>query len=449
MANNKDKLKKLDTYDISLNPSAEKIPGVIPELSANTWFYCSAFTPKYEFDDNISITSGILSKKDTIYSGDNEIIFVYDTDDDTIKGISAIDAVTSAYSGGIGIDVYNNNNIGEISIVQGNKIDTRDTGLSINDKLPECQQNQPISRRIINDNYKTEFAGNSNAFLIIPDLLYKKKNIYTKRLDIKVDEENEETYNIICSDQNNQEKFSCSDLKIYNQILIQQAQVENIYIDQTFFKEHLGKEVYITLANQFNGCNFFIKNSPNILNKDLTVHIYSCGMEASGTCPANKSISFLDISQNNWNTGNPYYYIVRPWDDSERVWYGGNIIKLGYIGKSSLVEDRFLNRWFITENGVEKEVSVIPTPNIEIVSAGHFYSSADERYNFWEYNALQISAMYRYTNDDQIYTSSAIHRLPGYYPPYNIESFASFKFIVASYENNNNNIDIKLVDSRC
>lgn len=447
MANNKDKLKKLDTYDISLNPSAEKIPGVIPELSANTWFYCSAFTPKYEFDDNISITSGILSKKDTIYSGDNEIIFVYDTDDDTIKGISAIDAVTSAYSGGIGIDVYNNNNIGEISIVQGNKIDTRDTGLSINDKLPECQQNQPISRRIINDNYKTEFAGNSNAFLIIPDLLYKKKNIYTKRLDIKVDEENEETYNIICSDQNNQEKFSYSDLKIYNQILIQQAQVENIYIDQTFFKEHLGKEVYITLANQFNGCNFFIKNSPNILNKDLTVHIYSCGMEASGTCPPNESISFLDISQNNWNTGNPYYYIVRPWDDSERVWYGGNIIKLGYIGKSSLVEDRFLNRWFITENGEEIEVNPVSDPKPIITQHGNFYTNNDERYNFWEYNALEISA--NYNNSGIIYGPSAIHRPPGYYPPYNNESFASFKFIVASYEDKNNNIDIKLVDSRC
>lgn len=442
MANNKDKLKKLDTYDISLNPSAEKIPGVIPELSANTWFYYSAFTPRYEFDDNISITSGILSKKDTIYSGDNEIIFVYDIDD-TTKGISAIDAAISAYSGGIGIDVYNNNNIGEISVVQGNNIDTRDTGLSINDILPECQQNQPISRRIISDNYKTEFAGNSNAFLIIPDLLYKKKNIYTKRLDIIDTEEN-----IICSDQNNnQEKFSCSNLKIYNQILIQQAQVENIYIDQAFFKEHLGKEVYITLANQFNGCNFFIKNYSNISN--LTVHIYSCGIEASGTCPPNESISFLDISQNNWNTGNPYYYIARPWDDSYRPWQGGNIMKLGYIGKSSLIGDGNLDRWFITENEVEKQVSVIQSQNIGIVSAGHFYSSADERYNFWEYNALQISAMYKYTNDGPTYTSSAIHRMLGYHPPYNIESFASFKFIVASYENKNNNIDIKLVDSRC
>lgn len=443
MSNNNDKLKKLGTYDISLNPSAEKIPAVIPELSANTWFYYSAFTPKYEFDDNITVTSGILSKKDTIYSGDNDIIFVYDIDD-TTKGISAIDAAISAYSGGIGIDVYNNNNIGEISIVQGNDIDNRDTGLSINDILPECQQNQPTCRRIVSDNYKTEFAGNSNAFLIIPDLLYKKKNIYTKRLDIIGGDED----NIICSDQNNnQEKFSCSNLKIYNQILIQQAQVENIYIDQAFFKEHLEKEVYITLANQFNGCNFFIKNSSNI--SSLTVHIYSCGMEARGTCPANESISFLDISKNNWDTGNPYYYIARPWDDSNKPWEDGNIIKLGYIGNSSLNGDKILNRWFITENEFEKQVSVDRTQNIEIVSAGHFYSSADERYNFWEYNALQISATYKYTNDGPTYTSSAIHRPPGYYPPYNNESFASFKFIVASYENKNNNIDIKLVDSRC
>lgn len=442
---NKDKLKKLDTYDISLNPSAEKIPAVIPELSANTWFYYSAFTPKYEFDDNITVTSGILSKKDTIYSGDNDIIFVYDIDD-TTKGISAIDAAISAYSGGIGIDVYNNNNIGEISIVQGNNIDNRDTGLSINDILPECQQNQPTCRYTFGTgNYKTEFAGNSNSFLIIPDLFYNKtNNIYTKRLDIIGGDED----NIICSDQyNNKETISCSNLKIYNQILIQQTQVENIYIDQSFFTEHLGKEVYITLANQFNGCNFFIKNSSNI--SSLTVHIYSCGMEASGTCPPNESISFLDISQNNWDTGNPYYYIARPWDDSDKPWQGGNIIKLGYIGKSSFIGDGNLDRWFITENEFEKQVSIDRTQNIEIVSAGHFYTSADERYNFWEYNALQISAMYKYTNDGPTYTSSAIHRLPGYHPPYNSESFASFKFIVASYENKNDNIDIKLVDSRC
>lgn len=432
MANNKDKLKKLDTYDISLNPSAEKIPGVIPELSANTWFYYSAFTPKYEFDDNITVTSGILSKKDTIYSGDNDIIFVYDIDD-TTKGISAIDAAISAYSGGIGIDVYNNNNIGEISIVQGNDIDNRDTGLSINDILPECQQNQPTCRYTFGTgNYKTEFAGNSNSFLIIPDLLYKKKNIYTKRLDIIGGDEE----NIICSNQYNKETISCSNLKIYNQILIQQTQVENIYIDQSFFAEHLGKEVYITLANQFNGCNFFIKNSSNI--SSLTVHIYSCGMEASGTCPQNKSISFLDVSENNWNTGNPYY-IIRPWG-------AGNIIKLGYIGKS-FPNNGNLNHWFITENGEEKEVNPVSDPKPKITQHGNFYTNNDERYNFWEYNALEISA--NYNNSGVIYGPSAIHRLPGYYPPYNNESFASFKFIVASYENKNNNIDIKLVDSRC
>jgi hypothetical protein len=449
MSNNNDKLKKLGTYDISLNPSAEKIPAVIPELSANTWFYYSAFTPKYEFDDNITVTSGILSKKDTIYSGDNEIIFVYDRDE-TTKEISAIDAAISAYSGGIGIDVYNNNNIGEISIVQGNNIDKRDTGLSINDILSAHQQNQPTCRhKVSGDNYityKTEFAGNSNAFLIIPDLLYKKKNIHTKRLDIIVNEDIEE--NIICSDQNNnQETFSCSNLKIYNQILIQQAQVENIYIDQTFFKEHLGKEVYITLANQFNGCNFFIKNSPNILNKDLTVHIYSCGMEASGTCPPNESISFLDISQNNWDTGNPYYYIARPWN-GKTTWIDGNIIKLGYIGNSSLKTNRFqFNHWFITENGEEIEVNPVSDPKPIITQHGNFYTKNDERYNFWEYNALEISA--NYNNSGIIYGPSAIHRMLGYHPPYNSESFASFKFIVASYENNNNNIDIKLVDSRC
>lgn len=434
MSNNNDKLKKLGTYDISLNPSAEKIPAVIPELSANTWFYYSAFTPKYEFDDNITVTSGILSKKDTIYSGDNDIIFVYDIDD-TTKGISAIDAATSAYSGGIGIDVYNNNNIGEISIVQGNNIDNRDTGLSINDILPECQQNQPTCRYTFGaGNYKTEFAGNSNSFLIIPDLLYNKtNNIYTKRLDIIGGDED----NIICSDQyNNKETISCSNLKIYNQILIQQTQVENIYIDQSFFAEHLGKEVYITLANQTNGCNFFIKNSSNISR--LTVHIYSCGIEAKGNCPQNESISFLDISENNWNTGNPYYYIVRPWGD-------GNIIKLGYIGKQLKMTG--INKWYITENGEEIEVNPVSDPKPIITQYGNFYTyNDDERYNFWEYNALEVSA--NYNNSGVIYGPSAIHRPPGYYPPYNIESFASFKFIVASYENNNN-IDIKLVDSRC
>lgn len=434
MSNNNDKLKKLGTYDISLNPSAEKIPAVIPELSANTWFYYSAFTPKYEFDDNITVTSGILSKKDTIYSGDNDIIFVYDIDD-TTKGISAIDAATSAYSGGIGIDVYNNNNIGEISIVQGNNIDNRDTGLSINDILPECQQNQPTCRYTFGaGNYKTEFAGNSNSFLIIPDLLYNKtNNIYTKRLDIIGGDED----NIICSDQyNNKETISCSNLKIYNQILIQQTQVENIYIDQSFFAEHLGKEVYITLANQTNGCNFFIKNSSNI--SSLTVHIYSCGIEAKGNCPQNKSISFLDISENNWNIGNPYYYIVRPWGD-------GNIIKLGYIGKQLKMTG--INKWYITENGEEIEVNLVKDPKPIITQHGNFYTNNDERYNFWEYNALEVSA--NYNNSGVIYGPSAIHRPPGYYPSYNSESFASFKFIVASYENKNNNIDIKLVDSRC
>ena len=438
MIKTRDKLKTLNDYAVSTEPTEQKVPAVISD-EKNTSFNYSDLAPKYIAGNNIHIEDSIISKKDTTYTGDNRIITV---NPDT-KEISATSIVTNDYSGDNDTSVHHSDNT-STHVRTFSLINTSIEKPS----LPAAQKKQPTYR----ENYTTKFAGHSNKNIILLDPFWEVDHSKSNRLTRIYKD------HIIYTEMDGTTTITREypELQQTNQIEIHQHNLENIYFDYEFFVEHFGKEIYITKTISTDiskGCKFFITYSKN--NKKLLVYIYSCGVICAGnTTQGNHELCLHDIAFPNWlngQRGSSFNYILKP--------YG---MTMGYTGNSIAVPF-YHDKWY-DANGKEaviyKSSSADPDPTI--VEHFDFYKSQDEcnsgitdpRYEFYNYNGKKIYSSYYLVEE----------RVPGMLPPvyrgfltrpddfiplsYD-EYFSSFKFIISGIDERRDDFDILyLVDSR-
>ena len=167
MIKTRDKLKTLNDYAVSTEPTEQKVPAVISD-EKNTSFNYSDLAPKYIAGNNIYIENSIISKKDTTYTGDNRIITV---NPDT-KEISATSIVSNDYSGD-NISVQHTDN----TSTQVRTFSLTKTSIE-NSSLPAAQKKQPTYR----ENYTTKFAGHSNKNIILLDPFWEVDHSKSNRL---------------------------------------------------------------------------------------------------------------------------------------------------------------------------------------------------------------------------------------------------------------------------
>lgn len=438
MIKTKDKLKKLNDYVDSASPNSQKVPAVIPDKAKNAYFSHSDIAPKYTAGNNIKIEDGIISKKDTTYTGDDHIVTV----DPETKVISARDAIANSY--------YDDRSYG-LESQSVYKSDNQTTHVStfslyntaIDDKLSPAQKKQPTYRA----GYSTKFAGHSNKNLILLDPFWEADHLKSTGFTRVYKDR------IIYTEINGYTSITREypELQQVNQIEIHQHNLLNIYFDYEFFVEHYGKEVYITKTISTDidkGCKFFITNSGS---KKLLIYIYSCGVICSGnTTPEIREVCLQDIAYPNWQLGqrgSSFNYVMKP--------FGMNI---GYTGNTTTIP-AINNKWY-DEYGQEAVVfNPIGIPPI-IMDHYNFYKPptqtfgvADPRYEFYDYNARKISCSYTLKSEASLVPiplhTGTLMRPDGFYPESKDEYFSSFKFIIAGIDERNSNFNILyLVDSR-
>lgn len=437
MIKTRDKLKTLNDYTVSTDPTEQKVPAVISD-EKNTSFNYSDLAPKYIAGNNIYIENSIISKKDTTYTGDNRIITV---NPDT-KEISATSIVSNDYSGD-NISVQHTDN----TSTQVRTFSLTKTSIE-NSSLPAAQKKQPTYR----ENYTTKFAGHSNKNIILLDPFWEVDHSKSNRLTRIYKDR------IIYTEMDGTTTITREypELQQTNQIEIHQHNLENIYFDYGFFVEHFGKEIYITKTISTDiskGCKFFITYSKN--NKKLLVYIYSCGVICAGsTTQGNHELCLHDIAFPNWQNGqggSSFNYILKP--------YG---MTMGYTGNSIAVPF-YHDKWYDV-NGKEAVVykSSSADPDPTIVEHFDFYKSQDEcdsgirdpRYEFYNYNGKKIYSSYYLVEErvpgmlPPVYTG-VLTRPNDFMPLSYDEYFSSFKFIIIGLDERRDDFDILyLVDSR-
>lgn len=438
MDNNQEQIQKLNAYSESINPSGQQIPAVIPSLKQNVKFDYTDLAPKYVAGTNIQIDNHIISKTDTTYSGDNNVIFV---DNDT-KTISAVDVDTNRYVAD-GTTVENKTPDSDIYTF-GLK------NISIESTLPNNMAKQPSYRAAD----ETKFAGISNFNYILDDKIFEEDNTKYTGFTRFYGGSNPFVRCTDATDVTNYKDIEIKNLAQINQISIHQHKLNNLYFDFNFFKDHLGKEIYITRTysaeydsySNYNGCKFFITESVDSQRR-LRVYISTCGMLCFGetnynnsTGSGSKEICLHDISYNEWSNGftnENFNYILKPWE-----------FKTGYTG--NIIENSEEMFWYDEDNNPNYKY-YITYPNIisaTVVSYyNKFYKTNDPRSYWKDFNAYEVIAecMPYYWNPTvnawqptgqteirKVHRATKPGQIYNYYPYSKNEYFGSFKFIVAT-----------------